>query len=45
MILQFSLVSKKVFDARESVKDFKGFFYPYSEFHVFIRQPSVENCY
>ena len=30
---------------RESVKDYKCFFYQYSEFHVFTRQSSVENCY
>ena len=28
-----------------SVKDCKYFFYQYSEFHVFTRQSSVENCY
>ena len=30
---------------RESMKDYKYFFYQYSEFHVFTRQSSVENCY
>ena len=30
---------------RELVKDYKCFFYRYSEFHVFTRQSSVENCY
>ena len=30
---------------RESMKDCKYFFYQYSEFHVFTRQSSVENCY
>ena len=30
---------------RESVKDYKYFFYQYLEFHVFTRQSSVENCY
>ena len=31
----------------ESVKDYKGkyFFYQYSDFRVFTRQSSVENCY
>ena len=29
----------------ESLKDYKYFFYLYSEFHVFTRQLSVENCY
>ena len=28
-----------------SMKDYKYFFYQYSEFHVFTRQSSVENCY
>ena len=27
------------------MKDYKYFFYQYSEFHVFTRQSSVENCY
>ena len=27
------------------MKDYKCFFYLYSEFHVFTRQSSVENCY
>ena len=27
------------------MKDYKHFFYQYSEFHVFTRQSSVENCY
>ena len=27
------------------MKDYKYFFYQYLEFHVFIRQSSVENCY
>ena len=30
---------------RESMKDYKYFFYQYSKFHVFTRQSSVENCY
>ena len=30
---------------RESMKDYKYFFYQYLEFHVFTRQSSVENCY
>ena len=30
---------------RESMKDYKYFFHQYSEFHVFTRQSSVENCY
>ena len=30
---------------RESIKDYKCFFYQYSEFHVFTRQSSVGNCY
>ena len=30
---------------RESMKDYKHFFCQYSEFHVFTRQSSVENCY
>ena len=30
---------------RESMKDYKCFFYQYSEFHVFPRQSSVENYY
>ena len=30
---------------RESVKDCKCFFYQYSDFHVFTRQSSDENCY
>ena len=29
----------------KSVKDYKYFFYQYSEFHVFTRQSSVGNCY
>ena len=28
---------------RESMKDYRCFFYQYSEFHVFTRQSSVEN--
>ena len=28
---------------RESMKDYKGLFYQYSEFHVFTRQSSIEN--
>ena len=28
---------------RESMKDYKCFFYQYWEFHVFTRQSSVEN--
>ena len=27
------------------MKDYKYFFYQYSEFHVFTRQSSIENCY
>ena len=27
------------------MKEYKCFFYQYSEFHVFTRQSSVENCY
>ena len=30
---------------RESMKDYKYFFYQYWEFHVFTRQSSVENYY
>ena len=31
---------------RESVEDdYKYFFYQCSEFHIFTRQSSVENCY
>ena len=30
---------------RQSMKDCKYFFYQYSQFHVFTRQSSVENCY
>ena len=30
---------------RESMKDYKCFFYQYSDFHVFTRQSSDENCY
>ena len=30
---------------RESMKEYKYFFYQYSEFHVFTRQSSVKNCY
>ena len=30
---------------RESMKDYKYFFYQYSEFYVFTRQSSVENYY
>ena len=30
---------------RESMKDYKCFSYQYSEFHVFTRQSSVDNCY
>ena len=26
------------------MKDYKYFFYKYSQFHVFTRQSSVENC-
>ena len=29
----------------ESMKDYKFFFYKYSEFNAFTRQSSVENCY
>ena len=27
------------------MKDYKYFFYQYSDFHVFTRQSTVENCY
>ena len=30
---------------RESMKDYKYFFYQYSKIHVFTRQSSIENCY
>ena len=30
---------------RESMNNYKCFFYQYSKFHVFTRQSSVENCY
>ena len=30
---------------RESMKDYKCFFYQYSEFHIFTRESSVWNCY
>ena len=29
----------------KSIKDYKYFFYQHSDFHVFTRQSSVENCY
>ena len=29
----------------ESMKDYKYYFYQYSEVHVFTRQSSLENCY
>ena len=32
-------------EKRESMKDYKYFFYQYSEHHVFTKQSSVENCY
>ena len=40
-----SQVTEQYNAKRESMKDYKYFFYQYSEFHVFTRQSSVESCY
>ena len=42
---KYSFVLHGQDSVKQSVKDYKCFFYQYSEFHVFTRQSSVENCY